>query len=250
MNEDDAIISSLRQLAAAELEPQAFVSLVHTRISEMPEPRRIRRKRRARKVFAVVVAGALAALPGPRTAVARFLGIGSVRIEQQQGPTTATLPASLRKTNLGTRVTSTEASRALGRSMATVRGITPTAIFVQPTTATPQLILVNSVYVSSSFGVDAVLVSELPGPGNIYVAKKLATAASKLDFFSVRGHEAVWVSGAPHEVAMLTTDGKLEKGTVRLAGNVLLWADNTRTIRIEGFRDQSAAIQFLERLEW
>lgn len=61
------------------------------------------------------------------------------------------------------------------------------------------------------------------------------------------GEPAAWISGHPHEVAMIGPSG-LEPVAVRLAGNVLVWADQNRTIRIEGLENRDAATALLESL--
>jgi hypothetical protein len=249
-NDTDSIIASLQQLGRSDFAAEPFVSSVHTRISTLDQPRRIRFRRRLRRVAVAFITALLALLPAPRTALAHFLGIGSVKIEHQQRPTKASLPTSLRDLDLGKQISPQQASRALGRPPVTLKDLEPIGIWSQSLTANPKLTIINSVFVNESFGVEAVLLSELPGPGNIFVSKKLASSTSNLDFFQVRGRDAVWISGAPHEVAMLTSKGEIANVPVRLAGNVLLWADDTRTIRIEGFNDRAAAVRFLERLKW
>ena len=118
------------------------------------------------------------------------------------------------------------------------RGV-PLGIWIEPNRP-----MVNSVY-----RVDGheVLISELPGPGNVYVLKKTAAQGSPIDFLQVRGATAAWISGHPHEIAMLGPSG-LETVAVRLAGNVLIWADQTRTIRIEGLENRDDATAILESL--
>ena len=105
--------------------------------------------------------------------------------------------------------------------------------------------MVNTVYVT---GRQTVLVSELPTTGNVYLNQKFLGPDAKMEFVTIKRRPAAWLYGAPHEVVVQRPSGDVATLPVRLAGNVLLWADDTRTIRIEGLNDRAAAIAILGRL--
>lgn len=255
----DELIASLREVGAQFEAPAdgdaAFVDAVVRRTRSLPAPRARRRVRR--RVLAVIAAVILVVVPGPRQAFARWLGIGSVRISEgsiAEGPTAdgptaensigegsvaTELPPAIRALDLGEPITATAASARLKRPIWKLPHGELVGIWIEPNRP-----MVNSVYRING---REVLISELPGPGNVYVLKKFLGQDSQLDFLTVRGEPAAWISGDPHEVAMLGPNG-VEAVAVRLAGDVLLWADQTRTIRIEGIERVEDATALVESL--
>ena len=243
MSKHDAeLIASLREIGtetdtlAIEFDP-TFVEAVTRRIGSLPSPRVWRRRRVLRRSLAALVALFMVVVPGPRQAFARWLGIGSVRITT--GPVPTGLPPAIRDLELGEPATPKDANAIMKRAIwKPPRGV-PLGIWIEPNRP-----MVNSVY-----RVDGheVLISELPGPGSIYALKKTAAQGTQIDFFQIRGATAAWISGHPHEIAMIGPSG-LETVTVRLTGNVLIWADQTRTIRIEGLENRDDATALLDSL--
>lgn len=239
MLSEQSVISSVRSLATESTDDGvAFVAAVTRRVGGRPAPRVVRFRRRVIRTLAAVGMVVASIVPGPRTAFARWLGIGSVRI-QNVSTVSGELPADVRDLDLGAPSTMKSAGVHLGRSMARAEQ-KPIGIWTQGDA-------VNAVYVVDG---TSVLVSELPGPGSIYASKKLLDGSTRADFFTLRNVGAVWIFGAPHEVAIQTSAGRVEVVPVRLAGDVLLWADSLRTIRIEGFADRSRAVAFFETLRF
>lgn len=242
MRSEQSVIDAMRALVTEPAEPiddgTAFVAAVTRRTGNQPTPRVVRLRRRLVQALAVVVVTISSIVPGPRTAFARWLGIGSVRLERSPN-VSGELPADVRDLDLGTASTVTAASAHLGRAMVSPE-LKPVGIWAQGSA-------VNAVYLVDGA---SVLVSELPGPGSIYASKKLLGGATRMDFFTLRNEGAVWISGAPHEVALQTPSGSIAIVPVRLAGDVLLWADSNRTIRIEGFTDRATAVAFFETLRF
>ena len=241
-NHDAELIASLREIGTEtnaltiEFDP-TFVDAVRRRVKSLPSPRVSRRRRFLRRSLAALTAVFLVVVPGPRQAFAHWLGIGSVRITNGTVPTG--LPPAIRDLELGDPTTPKAATAIMKHPIwKPSRGV-PLGIWIE--TNRP---MVNSVY-----RVDGheVLISELPGPGNVYVLKKVAAQGSQIDFLQIRGATAAWISGRPHEIAMIGPSG-LETVAVRLAGNVLIWADQTRTIRIEGLENRGDAIALLHSL--
>ncbi len=245
----ESITNSLREMGAdftrtSDSDAAEFTSAVLARLRTLPTPRRHQRRLRWRRVGALMVAVTLIVAPQPRGAVARWLGIGSVRIERDSTRRVTALPSAISDLDLGTISSVAEASVELGRPMAVRKDRAPDRVWVQPTPGSPT-IAVNSVYVDSG---STILVSELPGPGNVAMNKKLLGQGSQLDFFAVKGRPAVWISGSPHEVLVQLADGYVSVMPVRIVGDVLLWADDVRTLRIEGATNRAAAIAALELL--
>lgn len=253
MMTDEALIRSLRELGedidVTKRDDGAgdrFVTQVRRRVDHLPPPRVLRRRRLRRRIGAGAVAVVLAVVPGPRAAVARWLGIGSVRVQTDPGRTIEGVPPEVLDVELGERSTLADASALLGHRVAVAAGSGPAGVWVQqPDAARRRSVIVNTVYKTRA---GVVLVTELPGPGNVYVNKKLLGGGTRMDFLTIRGRPAIWFSGAPHEIAIQDASGEVAITPVRLAGNVLLWADDTRTIRIEGLDDQASAVALLERL--
>ena len=267
-HEADHLVASLLQLGNEIREDPmhaddhgavaAFEAGVLRGITGMPAPRQRRRRRIARHVATVAAAAVLAIVPGPRTAIAHWFGIGSVRIERDTTREVTGPPFSVLDLDLGTPSTLAHAQARLGRTVATISGHVPAGVWIQPFgPAGSDSVIVNSVYATGPlkdvFGAaggtdDAVLVSQLAGSGDVYINKKLLGQGTQMEFLTIRGERAVWLRGDPHEVLMRDAHGTIDVVPVRLAGSVLLWADSTRTIRIEGLSERSAAIAVLERI--
>jgi hypothetical protein len=175
------------------------------------------RLQRRRRFWPAAVAVALAALalafavPQSRGAILRFFDIGSVRVQ-----VVATLPAAQER----------PFAAGLGRpvSVAAARSVFPN-LLVPPLDPLPPLRETDSDIVSLVFASRGhpVLLSEL-GSG-VYL-KKLVTGETAIESVRVRGGEGVWLSGGAHVVFF--------DRSPRLAGNVLLWASDRATYRLEG----------------
>lgn len=249
MTTTENMVDSLHEMRdelslTSDRDPATFTAAVVRRLGTLPAPRLIRRRLWRRRVAALALTAGLIVAPQPRGAVARWLGIGSVRIERDSARRVTAVPAAIAGLDLGSLSSVAEASAALGRPIAVRRDRPPDLVWVQPMPGTPA-ITVNSVYLANG---STILVSELPGPGNVVMNKKLVGRGSELDFFSLNGRSAVWISGSPHEVLVQTANGSVSMMPVRIAGDVLLWADDVRTLRIEGAKDRAAAIAVLESL--
>ena len=244
---DELLIDSLRALSATAepTESPEFTAQVLARVSQLANPKVLRRRKLRRRLGMGTFAVILGVIPGPRTALARWLGIGSVRIERGDA-TFEGIPKPILDLDLGTRSSVADASRQLGRHMAVAADQQPAGVWVQkPGPSRGIVVAVNSVYVR---GKAVALVRELPGGANVAVVGKIVGPDTQTEFLTINERTAVWISGAPHQVAFLDGNGNIVYEPVRLAGNVLLWADDTRTIRIEGLQDRSAAVALLQAL--
>jgi hypothetical protein len=96
---------------------------------------------------------------------------------------------------------------------------------VPPLEPLPPLRLAPGDFVSLVFAYHGhpVLLSEF---GNAFYLKKLVTGETSVESVRVRGGEGVWLAGGDHVVFL--------NRSPRLAGNVLLWATEHATYRLEG----------------
>lgn len=164
--------------------------------------------------LAAIAIGAAFAVPQARTAILRFFGVGSVRIEfVKRLPKVPAGPIPL-----GRRVEPDAApfpplsSKLLGR---------PNGVYVQGNVVTMLYGTRSSVRLLVTLIHDSMAMSE--------VAKKLAVTGTQVRFLAVGRARApgVWVEGAPHIV-------RFPGGPLRLARNALIWRSGALTVRVEG----------------
>jgi hypothetical protein len=181
-------------------------------------------------VAALAVAVTLAAAPGVRARIERWLGIGAVRVERvQRLPQTG--PAS--DLGLGTRTTLAGARRAARVRVATIGALgAPDAVYVDRASGGASLVyLARRGLPAATNGVGALL-TILPG-GDIALVKKLLGAGTNVEGVDVDGAFGVFLSGEPHVVTPPN----------RLAGNTLLWVRGGTTYRLETALGRDAALR-------
>jgi hypothetical protein len=170
-------------------------------------------------VFAIalaVVAFAIAmAVPDARSAILRFFHLGSVSIERVE-----TLPAAQQRpltAGLGAPMSRAAAESEAGFSMRLPKGVRPTQYYVRPA------------LIATMLRVDGkpVLLVEFQGD-QVSLTKKFAASETSVQPAQI-GEFGLWLTGGRH--VMRWGDKALE---TRLAGNVLLWLQNSRTYRLEG----------------
>ena len=188
--------------------------------------------RRARRVlhFAaalLVILGVLVAAGPTRRAIARFLGIGAVQIQ----PVQTTLPTlSTTTTTAPTGPPPFRALRAADRLVS--EGL-------DRSVGTGMLILSYPRYT----------LFEVASPrSTVFLMGKLLPPGTEVTFTKVRGVDAVWITGEPHQVVMLNDDDTFRTDTVRTVGNVLVWYEGGITVRIEGVQRLSDAQAIAESL--
>ena len=206
---------------------------------------------------------AIAVLPGPRHAVARWLGFDSVHIEPgvtvptTAPPTTTTRPTTATNstsappgTVIAATTTTIEPGLDLGPSLSMAAAMsraglpdpTPALLgaaqsvhVVQPPDS-GQIVLVygpsDLLPLSSVTGVGA-LVSVIPAHiQEGYFAKALGSDAT-VEPVVVGGAEAgYWIEGAPHQL-LFESGGQIDYDTLRLATNTLLWQRGDHIYRLE-----------------
>ncbi|MDP9465618.1 MAG: DUF4367 domain-containing protein [Actinomycetota bacterium] len=241
-----------------------LVSDVVRRIGEPARrPARRREVRLAGALVAVVVV-AVVALPGPRRAVARWLGFDSVRIEPGVSvPTTTVSPTSL-PSAVVTAVATTvvEPDLDLGPSVSIAEAMSQTGLpdptpallgapqsihIVQP----PEVGQIMMVYPPSDLvpqsavtGVGA-LVSVMPATiDEGFFQKSLGTDAT-VRAVTVDGSDGYWIEGSPHQLLFQFGD-QIQNDTLRLATNTLLWQRDGHVYRIEADISLETALRIAE----
>jgi hypothetical protein len=204
---------------------------------------RIGRRRRTLRwlvpaVAALVVGfGVAMAVPDARSAILRFFGIGSVKIERVD-----TLPRSREApltAGLGPARTRAEAERLAGFRIVLPRfkGAPPTRYYAIRDA------LVATVIRSGS---TPVLLTELKGE-QTWLSKKLVDPDTKVEPARVGVHDGLFLSGGRHVLLYQTAPGgQIRTLSTRFAGNVLLWSDGARTFRLEGRISRDEAIDLAE----
>jgi hypothetical protein len=80
------------------------------------------------------------------------------------------------------------------------------------------------------------------------VMTKIRGPGTNVEDVTVKGRPGLWLSGAPHEIAMVDRNGSFRLDTVRQTGNVLMWMVGDVTFRIEGLADKTAALAIAARI--
>ena len=182
--------------------------------------------------LAVVVLAALVAtlaIPDARSALLRFLHIGSERIEfVDELPPVEAYPSEFDlELALGEKVTLPEARRRAGFELLEL----PEA---------PDRVYLGSRgsvwFVYGRPGAIRLLVAQTPQlkVDERFILKKLVDSGTHVDMVTVRGEPAYFLSGEPHEVLLVDETGQPVFETARLASDVLVWEEDGRTVRLEG----------------
>jgi hypothetical protein len=203
-----------------------LVPLVRARVGEAT-PRGFGFGRRRALVLAlavlVVAVGATFAVPSARTAILRFFHIGGETIERVD-----TLPNAPRRSPIA----------GLAGPMS-VEDATKRAGF-------------NPILPPKHGGIyadDGILVTYIrprvvltEARGDLGMSKKFVSPQTRLEPLRVNDHDGMWIQGAPHVVMYFDSQGGGQMKTVRIAGNTLVWAYGSVTLRIEGPLTQAQAL--------
>ena len=215
-----------------------LVSDVVRRVGE-PAPRPTPRTAvRLAGALAAIAVLAVIALPGPRHAVARWLGFESVRIEP--GVTVPTTTSSavdpVAGLGLGRSVSLDQAMSQTGLADPTPRllGESQSVHIAKPPEA-GQIVLVYApsdlLPRSAITGVGA-LMSVLPATiEEGFFGKMLGTEAT-VQTVDVSGANGYWIEGSPHQLYFQFGD-QIQVDTLRLATNTLLWQRGGLVYRLE-----------------
>ena len=251
-----------------------FVSDVMHRISAEPEApaRRVRRGApRLAGALAAIAVLATVALPGPRHAVARWLGFDSVHIEPNVTvPTTTALTTAVQTSTQGSTSTSTTTAPTaalpnLGPALSIDEAMSQTGL-PDPTPAVlgdPQSVHVVTppvsgqillVYAPSDLvpqspvtGVGA-LVSVMPAHIEEGFFQKMLGPGATVRSIEVDGLSGFWIEGSPHQLMFDMGDGQIQPDTLRLATNTLLWERDGHVYRLEADVSSETAVHIAESI--
>jgi hypothetical protein len=234
----------LRELGGSLAYPSTpdLASEVRRRLAARPKPwwRALSRRQAlaiALAVLAVSIA-AVMAVPPARTAVLRFLRIGSVTVERVE----TLAPAEERPltAGLGRRVTVAEGARRAGFRM-----------LLPPLKQPVERVFARANVQSAFLDVPengTVLLTEIRGSDQFGFAKKVAGSGTRIDEVSVNGEFGIWIVGAPHVVMFRDASGRTHEVRTRLAGNVLVWTRGDLTLRLEGELTKQRALEVAESI--
>jgi hypothetical protein len=211
-------------------------------LADLPGRRQAPTRRLVLALAVVALAALLAALaiPDARSALLRFLQVGSERIELVDELPEVTAPPEL-ELALGKQVSLAQARRDAGFDLLELDE-EPDAVF-----------LGDRGTVWFLYGTpDAVrlLVSQTPDVGidEPFVVKKLVESGTQVEQAFVRGSPAYFLSGEPHVVMLVDEFGIEIPESLRLAEDVLVWEERGRTVRIEGDLTLAGALELADTL--
>ena len=243
-----------------------IVTDVVRRIGEPPRRPAFGRIPRLAGALVALIVVAIVALPGPRHAVARWLGFDSVRIEPgvtvpstQTGSTTTSVARAVPAESVVESTTLPVPDLGLGPSLSIERAKSatglpdptpallgdPQSIHVVQPPATGQIVVVYPpsalVPESSVIGAGA-LVSVMPAHIEAGFFEKTLGSTSTVRSASVNGNGGYWIEGSPHQLMFVFGD-QVQPDTLRLATNTLLWQRGDYVYRIEADVDLETAIR-------
>jgi hypothetical protein len=214
----------------------------------------------------VVVAVIAVALPGPRRAVARWLGFDSVRIEPNVTvPTTdarstateiapsittaAPAPAPVPALDLGADVSIGDAMARTGLPDPSPALLgAPLSVHVVQPPESGQIVVVyvpSELVPESSVTGAGALVSVMPATIEEGFFQKTLGATSTVRSVDVGGNVGYWIEGSPHEL-MFEFGDQVLPDTFRLATNTLLWQRGDHVYRLEADVDLGTARRIAE----
>jgi hypothetical protein len=248
-----------------------MVSDVVRRIGEPPRRPALGRIPRFAGALVALAVVAIVALPGPRHAVARWLGFDSVRIEPgvtvpstHTGSTTTSVAQTVPAGSVAAPTTLPVPELGLGPplSIDQARAATglpdpapallgdPQSIHVVQPPATGQIVLVYppSTLVSESSVTGAgALVSVMPAHIEAGFFEKTLGSTSTVRSASVDGDVGYWIEGSPHQLMFVFGD-QIQPDRLRLATNTLLWQRGDYVYRLEAGVDLETAIRIAESI--
>jgi hypothetical protein len=225
MAELERDLREVGRLLAFPPEPD-LVPRVRARLGEAAPRERFFARRRALVLALAVLAvaiGAAFAVPPARTEILRFFHIGGETIERV--PTLPNAPRLSPIAGLDGPMSVEDATKRAGFNL-----ILPPrhgGIYaddgIVATYIAPGVVLTES---RSELG----------------MAKKVVSPQTTLVPLRVNDHDGMWIRGAEHVVMYFDSQGRGRDKHVRIAGNVLVWAYGSMTLRIEGPLTQAQAL--------
>jgi hypothetical protein len=185
----------------------------------------------------VVAVGVAFAVPGARSAILDFFGVGGVRIERVPSTPSVRAGADL---GLGARVALDEARRRADYEV-----VLPTEL------PTPQSVYFSAALPGGQVGVvyarpraegRRILFTEFRANGVDYIEKS-AGPDVRIEPVTIDGARGYWLAGKPHLILYRAPDGSIREDTIRLAGNVLVWQRGSLALRLEGVETKAEALE-------
>jgi hypothetical protein len=197
-------------------------------------PRLQRRRRWLRPALVVAAIAVLAvgiafAVPPARSAILRFLHLGSATVVRVE-----TLPPAQERplaAGLGPLRTRADAEALAQVRMRLPHGTAPSDYYAQPGLIATLLRVHGT----------PVLVAEMRGD-QMFVVKKFVSPGTHMEQVDI-GEWGVLLQGGPH--VLMWQSGHVE---TRLAGNVLLWVDHGTTYRLEGALDKRQMLDLAHQI--
>jgi hypothetical protein len=183
----------------------------------------------AAAVLAVAV-GAAFAVPQARTTILKWFHLRGVTVERVE-----TLPPAGERSQaggLGRPHSRSEAERAVGFRLALPPATTPRRVYVLDGALASVVLrsegrpLLLSEYRATDFG----------------TLKKSATGTTTIELVRVNGEPGLWLEGGPHTLTYFNRRGEFRERSIVIHGNVLLWTDGERTLRLEGKLTKAQAL--------
>jgi hypothetical protein len=217
MPELERDLRAVGRLLAFPPEPD-LVPAVRARLGEAAPRERLFARRRVLvlALAALVVAVAAAfAVPPARTAILRFFHIGGETIERVE-----TLPNAPHRSPIAGLDGPMSLEDATDRA-----GFNP----ILPPKHGP---IYADDGILATYIAPRVVLTE--ARSELGFSKKVVSPQTTLEPLMVNDHAGMWIRGAPHVVMYRDSEGRGYEKHVRIAGNVLVWAYGSVTLRIEG----------------
>jgi hypothetical protein len=197
----------------------------------------------------VLVSALLTFSPATRRAVAGWLGLRGVRIEQRDAPP----PSVGVRLDLGERVSRRVANNRVGFNLLALpeaRFGPPDAVYVK---RTPNGGLATLLYTpqagrpAAAPGIGMLLTEFRAAVSDDYV-RKLVGNGARIEAVTVDGERGYWLEGAPHVMVFADENGRFFEDQARLAGNTLIWERGPLTLRLESALSRDEAIRLAASL--
>ncbi len=199
----------------------------------LPPGRRLGRTLAIALAVFLVAVGSAFAVPGSRDAILGWLGLQGATVER-----VVSLPAVPETTDLalGRPLSLDEARRQVGFPILVPEALgDPDRVYVEGTgrTARVSLLYEPDERLRETHPGVGLLLTQFRGDLASEMIGKLVAGGTDAREVTVDGGKGIWISGPAHEFFYRRPDGEIAVGTLRLAGNTLLWEHGNLLLRIE-----------------